>query len=241
MLHRPGLELERLTPRNKDDLLFDDVLWVKRARQEHDAFADALARTRRPGAVPASDLLAETLADRGCARRSSSGTLQPPRLGPRLGAALREWLRRAAGGRACGAADRRDHARRAAVRRSGSLAHQVARLDDFVLPPLPNHLFTRDTSAWIYGGVCINRDGEAGPGARVRSPRRDLPPPSALRRRTSSMCWSDGADGAARSRAATCSSSATAASLVGMGERTTACRGGAAGAPAVRGRRGAIA
>src|SRR5215207_10043624 len=43
LLHRPDLELKRLTPRNKDELLFDDVLWVKRARQEHDAFADALA------------------------------------------------------------------------------------------------------------------------------------------------------------------------------------------------------
>src|SRR3954453_23566288 len=42
VLHRPDLELKRLTPRNKDDLLFDDVPWVKRARQEHDAFADAL-------------------------------------------------------------------------------------------------------------------------------------------------------------------------------------------------------
>src|ERR687891_96009 len=43
ILHRPGLELRRLTPRNHDALLFDDVLWVKRARQEHAAFADALA------------------------------------------------------------------------------------------------------------------------------------------------------------------------------------------------------
>ena len=43
VLHRPDLELKRLTPRNKDALLFDDVLWVKRARQEHDAFADTLA------------------------------------------------------------------------------------------------------------------------------------------------------------------------------------------------------
>lgn len=43
ILHRPDLELRRLTPSNKDELLFDDVLWVKRARQEHDAFADILA------------------------------------------------------------------------------------------------------------------------------------------------------------------------------------------------------
>ena len=42
LLHRPDLELRRLTPSNCSDLLFDDVLWVKRARQEHDAFADTL-------------------------------------------------------------------------------------------------------------------------------------------------------------------------------------------------------
>ncbi len=43
LLHRPDLELKRLTPANKDELLFDDVIWVRRARQEHDAFADTLA------------------------------------------------------------------------------------------------------------------------------------------------------------------------------------------------------
>ena len=42
ILHRPDLELKRLTPTNQDEYLFDDVLWVKHAKQEHDAFADAL-------------------------------------------------------------------------------------------------------------------------------------------------------------------------------------------------------
>src|SRR6187455_418208 len=42
ILHRPDLELKRLTPTNKDSYLFDDVLWVKRAKQEHDAFAESL-------------------------------------------------------------------------------------------------------------------------------------------------------------------------------------------------------
>ena len=42
IVHRPGLELKRLTPRNKDDLLFDDVLWVERAQHEHDGFAETL-------------------------------------------------------------------------------------------------------------------------------------------------------------------------------------------------------
>ena len=45
MVHRPDLELSRLTPENHDDLLFDDVLWVRRARQQHDMFAD-LIRSR---------------------------------------------------------------------------------------------------------------------------------------------------------------------------------------------------
>lgn len=49
MLHRPDHELRRLTPANKDELLFDDVLWVKRARQEHDAFADTLRHPRDSG------------------------------------------------------------------------------------------------------------------------------------------------------------------------------------------------
>src|SRR6476661_1578451 len=60
LVHRPGRELERLTPRNKDDLLFDDVLWVKRARQEHDAFADSLAE-RGVEVLYLQELLAETL------------------------------------------------------------------------------------------------------------------------------------------------------------------------------------
>ena len=60
MLHRPDLELRRLTPSNVDELLFDDVLWVKKARQEHDAFADTL-RERGIDVVLLGDLLAETL------------------------------------------------------------------------------------------------------------------------------------------------------------------------------------
>ncbi len=61
ILHRPGLELKRLTPTNKDDLLFDDVLWVKRAREEHDAFADTL-RDRGVRVHYLTDLLTEVLA-----------------------------------------------------------------------------------------------------------------------------------------------------------------------------------
>ena len=63
ILHRPDLELRRLTPTNKDGLLFDDVLWVRRARQEHDAFADALVE-RGVEVLYLHELLAETLEHR---------------------------------------------------------------------------------------------------------------------------------------------------------------------------------
>jgi arginine deiminase len=154
ILHRPGLELQRLTPRNKDELLFDDVLWAKRARQEHDAFADTLAE-RGVEVLLLHDLLAETL-DRPAARRQVlQATEQQARLGPMLSAKLFAWLgelpaeelaTRLIGGVALSELPFR----------TGALAERVTTADGFVLAPLPNHLFTRDTSAWIFGGVTVN-------------------------------------------------------------------------------------
>src|SRR5436305_13417679 len=88
MLHRPGLELERLTPRNKDDLLFDDVLWVKRARQEHDAFCDALAE-RDIHVLEVRHLLAETIERDDVRTTLLDRTISAAGQGVRLGAALR--------------------------------------------------------------------------------------------------------------------------------------------------------
>ena len=61
MVHRPDLSLQRLTPSNHDDLLFDDVLWVERAQYEHDQFV-ARMRERGVEVFLLSDLLSETLA-----------------------------------------------------------------------------------------------------------------------------------------------------------------------------------
>ena len=61
LLHRPGPELQRLTPRNNDKLLFDGIPWVSRAQEEHDAFADAL-RSRDVEVLYLTELLVETLA-----------------------------------------------------------------------------------------------------------------------------------------------------------------------------------
>ena len=59
LLHRPDLSLQRLTPSNKHDFLFDEVLWVRRAREDHDAFADVL-RERGAEVLYLHELLAES-------------------------------------------------------------------------------------------------------------------------------------------------------------------------------------
>ena len=91
ILHRPDLELKRLTPRNKDELLFDDVLWVRRAQQEHDAFADALA-DRGVEVLYLHELLGETL-DIPERNLVLQRTTHQAALGPNLGPAVDEWLR----------------------------------------------------------------------------------------------------------------------------------------------------
>lgn len=154
MLHRPDLELQRLTPANCADLLFDDVLWVKRARQEHTAFADAL-RDRGVEVLHLQDLLAETLAvdtaKKWVLERAVTDQVVGPMLAPHLLEHLESLtaaqLARALIGGVV-AADLPPGAQ--------GLAHAMLASSDFVLTPLPNHLFTRDTSCWIYGGVSLN-------------------------------------------------------------------------------------
>ena len=156
ILHRPDLELRRLTPRNKDELLFDDVLWVKRARQEHDAFADALTE-RGVEVLYLERLLAEALEDPAVREDVLLQTLRAGNLKPQLGPAARAWLEGLTSAEAA-------HWLIGGVAwdelpfEAESLAALVARTGDggFALPPLPNHMFTRDTSAWIYGGVSVN-------------------------------------------------------------------------------------
>jgi arginine deiminase len=161
MVHRPDLSLRRLTPSNHDGLLFDDVLWVDRAQQEHDAFVETM-RGRGVEVFLLSDLLGEALAasDEGRLRlielvvseytvgwslvdeiRQLLADMPPQRLATHLVGGLTV----------------------AEAELDLDVAAQVsligAALDDtgeFVLPPLPNTLFTRDSSCWIYGGVSVN-------------------------------------------------------------------------------------
>ena len=156
IVHRPGLELARLTPSNIGALLFDDVMWASKAREEHDAFADVL-RDQGVQVHHFGQLLTETLQvpegrayvlDQICTREM---------VGPELVEELRRLTADADAATLAGyliggvlKADLRPA-------RSRSLKWDMLRADDFLLTPLPNHLFTRDNSCWVYGGVSVSQ------------------------------------------------------------------------------------
>ncbi|MBR7678448.1 arginine deiminase, partial [Streptomyces daliensis] len=157
ILHRPDLELKRLTPTNKDDLLFDDVLWVRRARQEHDALADAL-RDRGIAVHLFGELLGETLAIPAARALVLDRVFDEKEYGPLatdvLRAAFEELPSFELADVLVGGMTKREYLERHPE--PVSVRFHVMELDDFLLAPLPNHLFTRDTSAWVYDGVSIN-------------------------------------------------------------------------------------
>ena len=154
ILHRPGRELQRLTPRNNDELLFDGVPWVERAQQEHDAFAARLVE-RNVEVLYLRELLADAL-EAGEARTDLlEAALQPADIGPMLAPALREHL------------DGLPSPELAEVL-IGGIAHEELPVrgglvdamtdpQEFIVRPLPNCLFTRDSSVWLPAGVAVGR------------------------------------------------------------------------------------
>ena len=152
LLHRPGDELRRLTPRNNDSLLFDGIPWVGRAQDEHDAFADAL-RAHGVEVLYLVELLTETLESdtaRAVAIDQVTATLH-------LGQSLRQHLHNALHQLAphglahvLTAGLRNDEVHVAHSLVTSLLAH-----DDFLIDPLPNLLFTRDSSFWLPDRVAI--------------------------------------------------------------------------------------
>src|SRR6516164_678368 len=161
MVHRPDLSLKRLTPGNHDDLLFDDVLWVERAQWEHDQFVARL-QERGVEVFYVQDLLAEALAADAEGRRRlvelvASEHVVSPSLAADVQALLNGLAPEILARHLIGGMTVAESGLDVGALASRSLI--AAAIDDdstFVLPPLPNSLFTRDSSCWIYGGVSIN-------------------------------------------------------------------------------------
>lgn len=154
----PGLAHRRLTPTNSDDLLFDDVMWVENAQRDH---AEFVAELRRRGVevVELHDLLAETMALPEARAWLLDRKIVPNRVGAGLVDGTRAYLdslppRRLAeyliGGLAT--TDLPDDHRSPYL----ALARESTGARDYLMPPLPNTLYTRDTTCWLYGGLTLN-------------------------------------------------------------------------------------
>ncbi|MBV9448106.1 MAG: arginine deiminase [Streptosporangiaceae bacterium] len=154
----PGLAHERLTPTNCDDLLFDDVLWVQNARRDHFDFVSRM-RERGVEVVELHTLLTEILASPEAKRWLLDRKVTANEVGLGLVADTRSFLdglepRKLAefliGG--LSTADLPQDFRSGYL----ALAREHTGIREYLMPPLPNTLYTRDTTCWIYGGVTLN-------------------------------------------------------------------------------------
>ncbi|HEX4815625.1 MAG TPA: arginine deiminase [Nonomuraea sp.] len=157
LLHKPDLALRRLTPANMHEFLFDDVLWVQRAMEEHEEFQQVL-RDRGVRVHLLDELLRETVEIPEARKHILDAVVDERWLGPVAIDDIRNTL------------DGMDAATLQLYLTGGITKGELVELgcdpqsvtfhatgdDDFILPPLPNHLFTRDPSCWIYDGVSIN-------------------------------------------------------------------------------------
>jgi arginine deiminase len=156
LLHRPGAELARLTPRNNDSLLFDAIPWVGRAQEEHDAFAAALT-SHGVEVLYLSSLLAETLSVPDARADLTDVVLRDRRLGETLRRRVAEHLSDLDPAALAGVliAGLAHEELRIGPGRPGGLVFSLMDRHDFVIDPLPNLLFTRDSSAWIADQVAV--------------------------------------------------------------------------------------
>ena len=156
MVSRPSLAHERLTPANCDELLFDDVIWVQKARADH---ADFVLRMKDHGVevYDIQDLLAEVFDNVPEGRAFVlDRRINKNYVGPSLAKLLRPWFDEL---------DGRTLARHllGGVVRDDLPADMVTPImrealsaSEFIVRPVPNALFQRDPSCWIYGGVTCN-------------------------------------------------------------------------------------
>ena len=155
MVCRPGLAHQRLTPGNAADLLFDDVLWVQEAQKDHYDFVLKM-RERGTEVVDLHEMLAETLADKAARDWVLDRRITRNDVGLGLSGAMRDWLgempaqklaEHLIGGIAILDLPKSERA---------TMLAEAFDATDFLIPPIPNTLFQRDPSCWIYNGVTCN-------------------------------------------------------------------------------------
>jgi arginine deiminase len=152
---RPGLAHQRLTPGNASSLLFDDVIWVHEAQKDHYDFVLKM-RERGVEVLELHDLLAETVSDKEGRAFVLDRRITPNDIGLGLSKIVRAWLDELPppklaefliGGVAILDLPKSEGA---------SMLSEAFGGADFIIPPIPNTLFQRDPSCWIYKGVTCN-------------------------------------------------------------------------------------
>ncbi len=150
---RPGLAQARLTPANCKELLFDDVLWVTQAKNDHHAFCNAMVE-RGVEVLELHKLLADIVMLPDAREWLLDRKLEPDTLEPEASSQLRPWL------------EGLPAAQLASYLIGGLLQGEVPFVlegltatildpQELILPPLPNTLFTRDSSCWLSDGVVL--------------------------------------------------------------------------------------
>ncbi len=155
IVHRPGLEMRRLTPNNCQELLFDDVIWARKARVDHDAFVDLMRDEFGVTVYRVHELLEDVVKTPEGRAYILDRKITPDEVGVGGAQDLRAWM------------DEMEPAKLVAHLIGGvtvselpselrTIIEKAYAGADFVLDPLPNQLFTRDSSCWIYNGVTVN-------------------------------------------------------------------------------------
>ncbi|GAA4424199.1 arginine deiminase [Georgenia halophila] len=222
IVHRPGVELLRLTPETMDDLLFDDLIWVRRAQEEHDEFCAVLAGAGAE-VLQLTDLLRESLAVPPARAfvldHAFDERIHGPAATPVLRATAEAMDDAALTELLIGGLTKRELLELTDV--PSSVVLHALGADDLVVAPLPNHLFTRDASCWVYDGVAVNS-------MRMPARTRESVTYEAIYRWHPRFAgsefhrWSDGlADGQATVEGGDVLVLGDGAVLVGMSERTT--------------------
>ena len=158
MVCAPGLAHSRLTPSNCDQLLFDDVLWVENAKRDHFDFVTKM-RDRGVEVVEMHNLLAETVAVPDGKKWILDNQVVPNQVGLGFIDEMKSYLsgldNRKLAETLIGGLSTHDFPEAhggAALK----MVKEAAGATEYLLPPLPNTLYTRDTTCWIYGGVTLN-------------------------------------------------------------------------------------
>jgi len=159
MVCSPGLAHLRLTPGNCDELLFDDVIWVNQAKRDHFDFVTKM-RDRDIDVVEMHNLLTETVKNPEALKWILDRKINPDQIGVSMLDEIRSWLEgmepRQLAEFLIGGVSIADLSQGLGENASLNSFAEFAGASSFILPPLPNTQFTRDTTCWIYGGVTLN-------------------------------------------------------------------------------------